>query len=112
MDWKAYMAGIGDTSRRLEKAAPEVAPAYRALSAKAKEEGALDLKAKELIALAIAAAIRCEPCIGFHARALAGLGATQDEVSEALGMVISMQGGPGYMYAGKALEAFEQFSTP
>jgi AhpD family alkylhydroperoxidase len=112
MDWKAYMAGIGQTSRALEKAAPETAPAYRALSAAAKADGALDVKTKELIALGIAAGIRCEPCIGFHARALAQLGASRAEVVEAMGMVMSMQGGPGYMYAGKALEAFDQFSYP
>lgn len=108
MDWKAYMRNIGETSRGLEAASPEVAPAYRALSAAAKQAGELDTKTKELIALAVAAAIRCEPCIGFHAAALGKLGATKGEVAEALGMVISMQGGPGYMYSGKALEAFEQ----
>lgn len=110
MNWKAYMANIAETSKGLETAAPEVAPAYRALSATAKQAGTLDVKTKELIALALAAGLRCEPCIGFHARELARLGATQTEVTEALGMVISMQGGPGYMYAGKALEAFRQFS--
>ncbi len=30
-------------------------------------------KTKELIALALATAQRCEPCIGFHARALGKL---------------------------------------
>ncbi len=110
MDWKAYMANIAETSKTLESAAPQVAPAYRALSAAAKQDGVLELKTKELIALALAAGIRCDPCIGFHARALAHLGATRAEVCEALGMVISMQGGPGYMYAGKALEAFDQFA--
>jgi AhpD family alkylhydroperoxidase len=108
MDWEAYMANIGDVVKNLETASPEVAPAYRALSAVAKKEGTLDVKIKELIALSIAVAIRCEPCIGFHARALGALGASRDEVAEALGMVVSMQGGPGYMYTAKALEAFEQ----
>jgi len=108
MDWHAYMKTIAETSRSLETAAPEVAPLYRALSAKAKEAGTLDVKTKELIALAVATAIRCEPCIGFHARALGQLGASETEVAEALSMVISMQGGPGYMYGGKALEAFKQ----
>ena len=105
------MAGFGETSKAPEKAAPDVAPAYRALSAAAKTPGVLDSEAKELIALALAAAIRCDPCIDFHARALAHLGTGRDKVAEALGMVISMQGGPGYMYAGKALEAFDQFNA-
>jgi len=39
------------------------------------------------------------------------LGATENEVAEAVGMVISMQGGPGYMYGGKAIEAFKQLKN-
>ena len=111
MDWHAYMANITDNSRALEKAMPGTAPAYRAMSAKAHEGEALDKKMKELIALSIAAATHCDPCIGYHAKMLAKMGATREEVTEAMGMVISMQGGPGYMYAGKALEAFDQFSA-
>ena len=111
MDWKAYMDNIGDITRELAGVSPDVVRAFSALSATAKKEGPLDLKTRELIALAVAAALRCEPCIGFHARTLAGLGATRDEVAAALGMQVMMQGGPGYMYAAKALEAFDQFAT-
>ena len=108
MDWKAYMDNIGDITAEMEAAAPEVVAAYRRLSATAKRQGALELETRELIALSIAVAIRCEPCIGFHARALGALGAERDRVAEALGMAVSMQGGPGYMYMAKALEAFDQ----
>lgn len=65
----------------------------------------------EIIALALATAQRCEPCIGFHARALGKLNVSRDEVAEALGMVILMSGGPGYSYVGKAIEAFDQLKT-
>jgi len=69
-------------------------------------DGALDAKAKELIALAIGVASHCAGCIGFHAKALARLGASEAEVHEALGVAVYMGGGPLAMYASDAVEAF------
>ena len=47
---------------------------------------ALDKKTKELIALAIGVAVRCDGCIGFHMQALLKLGASKAEIEETLGM--------------------------
>jgi len=74
--------------------------------------GALDPKTKELIALAVGVAARCDGCIGFHTRALARLGATTEEVHEALGVAIYMGGGPVAMYAANAVAAFNEFAAP
>ncbi|MCY1465940.1 alkylhydroperoxidase AhpD family core domain protein [compost metagenome] len=74
--------------------------------------GALDPKTKELIALAVGVAARCDGCIGFHTKALARLGATTGEVHEALGVAIYMGGGPTAMYAANAVAAFQEFATP
>ena len=68
-------------------------------------------KTKELIALAISVAIRCDDCIGFHAKAAAQQGATREEVAETLGMAIYMGAGPSAMYASHAIEAFDQFKA-
>jgi AhpD family alkylhydroperoxidase len=70
---------------------------------------ALDPKTKELIALGIAVAVRCEDCIGFHVKAACERGASREEVLEALAMAIYMGAGPSVMYASHALEAFGQF---
>jgi AhpD family alkylhydroperoxidase len=70
---------------------------------------ALESKTKELIALAIAVAVRCDDCIGFHVKAAVDQGATREEVAETLGMAIYMGAGPSVMYASHALEAFTQF---
>ena len=83
---------------------------FSALAAGATKPGVLDRKTKELIALAIGVAVRCDGCIGFHSEALVKLGTSRLEVEEALGMAIYMGGGPSLMYAADALEAFEQFS--
>lgn len=67
---------------------------------------ALDTKTKELIALGIAVAVRCDDCIDFHVKAAVEQGATREEISETLGMAIYMGAGPSVMYASHALEAF------
>ena len=74
-------------------------------------DGALSHKQKELIALAIAVAKQCDGCIASHARGAARRGATVDEVAEALGVAIVMNGGPGTVYAPRAFAAFQEFAT-
>ena len=77
----------------------------------ATSDGVLSKKTKELIALAIGVSVRCDGCIGFHTKALVDLGATREEVEEALGMAVYMGGGPSLMYAADAMLAFEQFNN-
>jgi AhpD family alkylhydroperoxidase len=72
---------------------------------------ALDAKTKELIALAIGVATRCDDCIAFHTKAAVDHGATREEVVETLGMAIYMGAGPSAMYASHALAAFTQFQA-
>jgi len=85
---------------------------FSALAQSATKAGALDAKTKELIALAIGVAVRCDDCIAFHAKAAAQLGATRAEVEETLAMAIYMGAGPSVMYSSHALQAFNQFSPP
>jgi len=58
--------------------------------------------------LALGVAARCDGCLGFHTQALAKLGASKQEVVEALSMATYMGGGPSLMYAADAMSAFEQ----
>jgi AhpD family alkylhydroperoxidase len=100
---------ISANLRKLRKDIPETMQAFSALAQAATRDGALDKKSKELIALALGVAARCEGCIGFHTEALVRLGATRQEVEETLGMAVYMGGGPSLMYAADAIAAFEQF---
>jgi AhpD family alkylhydroperoxidase len=88
----------------------EVMQAFGALSKAAMAPGALDEKTKELIAMAIGVAARCDACLGFHAKALVRLGATPEEFREMLGVAVYMGGGPSLMYAANAQAAFDEFS--
>lgn len=100
---------ISGNLKTLRADIPDTMHGFSALAKAATRDGALDKKTKELIALAIGVAAHCDGCIGFHAEALVRLGATRQEVEEALGMAIYMGGGPSLMYAADAIGAFEQF---
>lgn len=104
---KRIVGGI----KQLRKNIPDTMQGFSALAGAATKDGVLDGKTKELIALAIGVATRCDGCIGFHTEALVRLGATRAEIEETLGMAIYMGGGPSLMYAADALLAFEQFSS-
>ena len=95
---------------RAQDGAAEVMKSFSAMAQSATKGGALDAKTKELIALAIGVATRCDDCIAFHSKAAASLGATREEIGETLSMAIYMGAGPSVMYASHALQAFNQFS--
>lgn len=95
----------------LRTSTPEVMKAFNELGRAATAPGVLDAKTKELIALALSVAARCDPCIGFHARTLVKLGATRQELDETLGVATYMGGGPSLMYAASAVRAFDEFSA-
>jgi AhpD family alkylhydroperoxidase len=75
------------------------------------DDGALPARVKELIALAIAVTRECDGCVVAHARGAAGRGATAQEVAEAVGVAILMNGGPGTVWGPRALAAFEEFAA-
>lgn len=94
----------------LRTSTPEVMKSFSDLGRSATADGVLDAKTKELIALALSVAARCDPCIGFHAKALVKLGATRQEIDETLGVTTYMGAGPSLMYAANAVAAFDEFS--
>ena len=100
---------ISNDIRKLRKDIPDTLQGFSVLAQAATRDGALDKKTKELMALALGVAAHCDGCIGFHAEALVRLGATRQEVEEALGMAVYMGGGPSLMYAADAIAAYEQF---
>ena len=95
---------------KLRAGAPEPMRAFSALARESLKPGALDVKTKELIAVAIAIATRCDGCIGFHAKAAIKAGASREEVLETLSMAIYMGAGPSMIYAAEALRAFDELA--
>lgn len=110
MDWKDFMTETEANIGAFSKEAPETVRGFGIMGKAAKTDGALSEKTKEFIALGIAIATRCDSCIGFHVKSLVRLGATREELSEALAMATYMGGGPSFAYSAKALKAFDVFS--
>jgi len=108
--YKELTTDISKYIGELRAAEPDSMAAFSQLAKSATAEGELDVKTKELIALAIGVAVRCDGCIGFHAKTLVRLGATRGELTETLGMSVYMGGGPSLMYAANALKAYDEFS--
>ena len=103
---QAVSAGLAT----LRSSTPEVMKSFSDLGRAATAGGVLDRKTKELIALALSIAARCDPCIGFHMQTLVKLGVTRQEIDETLGVATYMGGGPSLMYAASAIAAFDEFS--
>ncbi|MBW8310773.1 MAG: carboxymuconolactone decarboxylase family protein [Rhizobium sp.] len=97
---------------RLRAGAPGTMKAFSGLAREALAPGQLDVKTKELIAIAIAIATRCDGCIGFHAKAAIRAGASREEVLETISMAIYMGAGPSMIYAAEALRAFDELAPP
>ena len=114
-DWPQQTKELTALLRNLRGAAPEVMKAFAGIAQAATVSKVLDGKTKELIALGIAVAVRCDDCIAFHAKAAVERGASQDEVSETLGMAIYMGAGPSAMYASLSIwipNTRSLYSTP
>jgi AhpD family alkylhydroperoxidase len=109
-NWPQMTKDLSALLRDLRGGAPEVMKAFAGMAQAATAAKALDSKTKELIALAIAVAIRCDDCIAFHVKAAVQQGASREEIMETLAMAIYMGAGPSVMYATHALEAFTQFA--
>ena len=111
-NWPGITKEMAVAVRELRAGTPDVMKEFSALARAALEPKALDVKTKELIALAISVATRCDPCIAFHAESAVKQGATRDEIMEAMGIAVYMGAGPSVMYAAQAVEAYNQFKTP
>lgn len=109
-DWKDFMKSLSPGLRDLRGGAPEVMRSFSGMAQAALKANALDAKTKELIAVAIGVAIRCDDCIAFHVKAAIDQGATREELMETLGMAVYMGAGPSVMYAAHAAEAVGQMS--
>ncbi len=109
-DFRMIGEQVRANGRALAAAAPETMKSVVAIGRAAYADGALSNKTKELIAFALSVAARCDGCLAHHGARLAQLGATREEVVEAVGVAIQMGGGPSVIYGGEALRAFDAFA--
>jgi AhpD family alkylhydroperoxidase len=104
-DWHGLIDSMNGAVRALRQTHPDVMKSFADMSRAAHGGEALDGATKELIALAISVATRCEPCVAYHAEGAIKAGASEAQIAETLAMAVYMGAGPSVMYAAKALEA-------
>ncbi len=109
-NWQAFVSQTDKRLLEVRQGIPDVMKGFQQLAQAATKEGALDPKTKELIALGIGIADRCDGCLAYHSKAAARLGATRDEILETIGVAVYMGGGPSLMYGAEALAAFDSFA--
>ena len=112
MSGKSYQQITQDINQALgsfRKEASETMAGFGAMAKGAMAPGVLSELDKELMALAIGIAARCDGCIGFHMKALVRLGVSREQLNETLAVAVYMGGGPSLMYAAEALRAYEEF---
>jgi len=94
----------------LKELSPEIHSALEHIRSVAYRDGEVPGKYKLLVALAIAASIKCEPCIRMYAEKAAKAGATREEAIEILNVTMALGGCVGEAWTHKALVAFEIFA--
>jgi len=81
---------------RLEKEAPNLYNGFNELLKYYYKPGALDRKHKELMAVAVAVATRCVPCLANHVNNAISTGSSKAEILEAAAIGVEFGGGPSF----------------
>src|SRR6188474_3571546 len=98
-----YPQATRELSEQRNRLAPGPAEAFRAFSESVFAEGALSAKMKQLIAVAVAHVTQCPYCITGHTRSARRLGATPEEIMEAIWVAAEMRAGAAWAHATLAM---------
>ncbi len=96
-----------DHAERRRALTPDADAAFQAFSKAVFAEGALDVRTKQLIAVAIAHVTQCPWCIEGHVKAARRAGASKEQVMEAIWVAAEMRAGAAYAHSAKALELLD-----
>lgn len=97
-DVKTWLHEFKKGISKVREQSPEAINGFANMYAKIMQDGALPLKTKELIAVAVGTAVQCDPCIRLHAQKCLDLGCTRQEILEAASVAVMMGGGPAYTH--------------
>jgi len=89
--------------KTLQQLSPEVMEAFFAFDAAAFKDGAIPVKYKELIAVAVAMTTQCPYCIDIHAKRAKDAGASGQELTEAAMVAAAIRAGGAVTHATHAI---------
>ena len=104
-DPRQYLDHIETMKEEVGRRDPEFLNAWSPFNQQAMKHGALSVKQKELIAVALAVANHCGYCIASHVKKCVDLGLSRAEILEAGFVAVSMGGGPSLGYLTQVIEA-------
>jgi AhpD family alkylhydroperoxidase len=107
MNAKDFFAKIPAEMEKMKTQAGPTMAGFGGLFSKAMAQGAMTVREKEFVALGIAVAMHCEPCIYAHVKKCLESGATREQIIEAAGVAVVMGGGPAYMHVPVVIEALD-----
>ena len=99
-----YPQATRELAEQREQLAPGPAHAFRAFSQSVFAAGAIPVKTKQLIAVAVAHVTQCPYCIRGHTSAALRHGATGEEIMEAIWVAADMRAGGAYAHSALALD--------
>ena len=105
IEWNEYHDQLRKGIARIGRANPDLVRGYRTLGDAGKKSYLLGPKIRELIALAVAVTVQCDGCIVVHTEAALQNGATEQEIIEALSVVVTVKAGSALIYSTRALNA-------
>ena len=86
------ISDLANNNKTLKEEAPDYFAIFKKFLYESEKEGALSVKVKELISVALGLSAKCSFCIAAHTKKAAEVGATRQELIEA-GMVAGFMGG-------------------
>lgn len=107
MSDSVYPRASRASRERRRQHAPEAMAAFEAFSRQVFAKGALSVKMKQLIAVAVAHVTQCPYCIRGHTLAAAREGATRKEIMEAIWVAAEMRAGAAYAHSAIAEDAMD-----
>src|SRR3982751_2278479 len=89
--------------KKMDSLAPDVMKAFWAFDKAAVADGAIPVKYKELIAVAVAVTTQCPYCVDIHVGNARTAGATEAELTEATMVAAALRAGGAVTHATHAL---------
>lgn len=99
MDHSMYPPAGGELGKLRRELAPETLRAFHAFSRQVFAPGELDVRTKQLIAVAVAHVTQCPYCIRGHTESALQAGATDKQIMEAIWVAAEMRAGGAYAHS-------------
>jgi AhpD family alkylhydroperoxidase len=102
-----YPSTTREAARKRHELSPATEEAFQAYSQKVFAEGALSIRMKQLIAVAVAHVTQCPYCIKGHTKAALRHRASPEELMEAIWVAAEMRAGGAYAHSILAIQEMD-----